>query len=132
LAGKSENIRFLGPQSGSRLQALYRQAMAVIVPSLAFEMSPLVIPEAFQQKTPVIVRQLGGLPEIIRASGGGFIYQTDDDLDICLQQLISNPALRDSMGQQGYHAFQKFWSADAHLKKYFSLIQEISSQKGGS
>jgi glycosyltransferase involved in cell wall biosynthesis len=35
------------------------------VPSLSFEVFALVILEAFMQQTPVIVRNIGGMPEIV-------------------------------------------------------------------
>jgi glycosyltransferase involved in cell wall biosynthesis len=66
LAEDSVNIRFLGHVAERQLQALYRQAVALIVPSINFEVtSPLVILEAFRQRTPVISRNLGAMPEII-------------------------------------------------------------------
>jgi glycosyltransferase involved in cell wall biosynthesis len=41
------------------------------VPSLSFEVFALVILEAFMQQTPVLVRNIGGMPEIIQESSGG-------------------------------------------------------------
>jgi glycosyltransferase involved in cell wall biosynthesis len=45
-----------------------------------YENFPLVIIEAFRQRTPVIVRNLGGMLEIVAESGGGFVYETDEEL----------------------------------------------------
>ena len=77
LAEGASNIHFLGHKDERELQVLYRRAMAVIVPSICYEASPLVTFEAFRQQTPVIVRNLGGMAETIQESGGGFIYNTD-------------------------------------------------------
>ena len=44
---------------GYQLRNLYRQALSVIVPTLAFESFGQVIVEAFLQQTPAIVRDLG-------------------------------------------------------------------------
>ncbi|MBN1314236.1 MAG: glycosyltransferase family 4 protein [Anaerolineales bacterium] len=129
LAGGSKNIRFLGHLSGGRLQALYRQAVAVVVPSLAYEMGPLVIPEAFQQRTPVIARQMGGLPEIVRESGGGIVYQDEEELAAAVKHLLVDKTFRNLLGQRGYSAFQQTWSAEAHLIRYFSLIRELAASK---
>ena len=70
-AARGGNVHFLGHVPHTHLGRLYRQALALIVPSLCFEIFPLVILEAFQQKTPVIVRNLGGMPESVAESGGG-------------------------------------------------------------
>ena len=70
LAAGDTNIRFLGYKTAGDLHGLYRQAVAVLVPSLCLEIFPLVILEAFRQRTPVVVRNLGGMPEILAESGG--------------------------------------------------------------
>jgi glycosyltransferase involved in cell wall biosynthesis len=130
LAEGSVNIRFLGHLSGQRLQALYRQAVAVIVPSITFEMFSLVTIEAFRQKTPAIVRNLGGMPEIIEESGGGFVYETEEELVAGMDQLLADPSYRRQVGWRGYQAYQQNWTPEAHLKRYFALIGEIALRKG--
>jgi glycosyltransferase involved in cell wall biosynthesis len=125
------NIRFLGYLSERPLQALYRQAVAVIVPSVNFEVAPpLVIMEAFRQQTPVIVRDLGSMPEIIAESGGGFVYETDQELVMVLDQLLAEPSRRRELGLRGYKAYQDNWTAELHLQRYFALIREIAVTKG--
>jgi len=127
LAGDSSNIHFLGYLSEGQLQILYRQAVAVIVPSICFEMFPLVILEAFRQQTPVIANNLGGMSEIIEESGGGFVYNTEEDLTERLDQLLSNPLYRDELGQRGYRSYQQKWTAEPFLERYLALIQDIQT-----
>jgi glycosyltransferase involved in cell wall biosynthesis len=130
LAGDSSNIHFLGYLPEGRLQALYRQAVAVIVPSICFEMVPLVILEAFRQQTPVIVNNLGAMPEIIEESCGGFVYHTEEDLVERMDQLLSNPLYRDELGKRGYRSYQQKWTTEPFLKCYFALIQDIQTIRG--
>jgi len=127
LAESSVNIRFLGHLSGRRLQALYRQAVAVIIPSVCFDVFPQVIIEAFRQQTPIIVRNLGGMPEIIEESGGGFVYDTEEELMAALDRLLADPSYRRELGLRGYKAYQRYWTPEAHLERYFSLIREIAA-----
>ena len=126
LAQDSSNIRFLGYQSSSQLQALYRQAVALIVPSLCFEVFPLTIPEAFRQQTPVIARNLGGMPEVIQESEGGFIYDTEEELVAAMDHLLENPSHRRELGQRAYQVYQHRWTPGAHLQSYFALIRGIA------
>jgi len=49
LAKGSDNVRFLGYRTKVELQELYRNATALVVPSLSFEVFALVILEAFMQ-----------------------------------------------------------------------------------
>jgi len=126
LAGGS--VRFLGYQSGPRLRSLIRDAVALIVPSLVWEIAPLVILEAFREKTPVIVRHQGGMPEMVEASGGGFVYRTEGELTTAIRQLLTDRRLRDDMGQRGHAAFQSNWTADVHLDRYLKLIHGMMNR----
>ena len=130
LAQESPNIRFFGYRSQRELQILYRQAIAVIVPSLYYEVFPLVTIEAFRQKTPILVRNLGGLPEIVSDSGGGFVYSSEEELESAIDQLVTSPSLQRDLGLRGYEAYKQNWTAEAHLLRYFGLIREIAEARG--
>lgn len=139
LTGGSPQIRFLGQQSGPRLQTLYRQAVAVMYPSLNFQAglaqtdsgqgAPLVIMEAFSEHTPVIASNLGRIPALIEQTGGGLIYSTEQELEVALDRLLTDPAYRRALGARGYQAYQQQWTADAHLERYFTLIEEIAATR---
>lgn len=132
LAGGVDNIRdnihFLGHCSEERLDSLYRHAVAVVVPSLCFEGFPLILVEAFRQQTPVIARAIGGLPEVIEESGGGLTYRTDKELLASMNGLLEDPARRQSLGRSGYEAYQKNWTVEAHMSRYFALIRDIAAK----
>ena len=68
-------MHFLGRVSSEYLPALYRDAIALLVPSSGYEVFPLVILEAFQQRTPVIAHSLGGITEVVELSKGGFLIR---------------------------------------------------------
>jgi len=55
---------------------LYREALAVVMPSICFEVFPMVILEAFREGTPILARRLGPLPEIIADSQAGLLFET--------------------------------------------------------
>jgi glycosyltransferase involved in cell wall biosynthesis len=129
MAGESPNIKFLGYQSGDKLRTLYKQALAVIVPSVWYEVFGLVVLEAFAQRTPVIVRNRGGMPEIIKESGGGFAFNTDQELLEAMNQLMANPDLRDKIGSRGYASLEQKWHAEIHIQRYLELIDQIIGRK---
>jgi glycosyltransferase involved in cell wall biosynthesis len=130
LTNKSSNVRFLGYQNGQSLQSLYRGAVAVIIPSLCYEISSMVIPEAFTHRTPVIAKKLGGMPEKIEESGAGILFENGGELLHAMDALISNPTLRRVLGERGYKAYLQNWSTQAHLNRYLELIEHIASTKG--
>jgi glycosyltransferase involved in cell wall biosynthesis len=123
------NIKFLGRLSPDELQNLYRSAIAVLVPSICFETFGIIIIEAFAQKTPVIVNNLGALPEVVEISGGGLVYQNENELIRAMDLLAGTPRLRQAFGAKGYAAYLKHWNEDAHLKKYLDLIEELRAAK---
>jgi glycosyltransferase involved in cell wall biosynthesis len=129
LAGTSENIRFLGHQTERELKGLYRNALAVIVPSLFYEVFPLVTIEAFRQRTPIIVKNIGGLPEIVEDSGGGFVYDSEEQLKSAIDRLASEPTLRAELGSRGYQHYKHNWTPEAHFERYFDLIEELSARR---
>lgn len=128
LAAGSANIKFLGKLEQKQLRNIYREAIAVVVPSICYETFGIIIIEAFSMKTPVIVNNLGALPETIEDSGGGFIYNNQNELIAAMKQLAGNPDLRDELGNKGYQAFLELWSEDAHLAKYFDLIETVQNK----
>ena len=141
LTGRSPNIRFLGHQSGQHLQTLYRDAVAVIYPSINFQVgllqtntssgqgAPLVIMEAFSQKTPVIASNLGSIPALLEQTGGGLVYSTEQELLAAMDRLLTDPSRRRELGLRGYDAHRQNWTAEAHLERYFALIEEIAATR---
>jgi glycosyltransferase involved in cell wall biosynthesis len=126
-AGDASNILFLGRIDQQRLQGLYKTALALIVPSICFETFGIIIIEAFSRKTPVIVNNLGALPEVVEESGGGFIFENEKQLIEAMNKLATNPSLREELGNNGYNAFLKNWNEKAHLKKYLGIIKTLQS-----
>lgn len=130
MAAGAGEIVFLGHQSGDQLRQLYANATALIVPSVWYEVFGIVILEAFAHGTPAIVRNIGGMPEIIEKSGGGFVYDTETQLVAAMDALLDEPGLRSARGSRGYQAVRLRWSADAHIERYMELIQEARRRRG--
>jgi len=124
-----DNIKFLGRLDQRRLQSLYKSAIAVIVPSVCYETFGIIIIEAFSLKTPVITNNLGALPEVVEDSGGGFIYNTDEELVAAMKKLAEDNELRNELGEKGWRAYHRYWDENAHLEKYLGLIADLQAEK---
>ncbi len=127
MAADLENVQFLGHQHRDDLQALYLNAAAVIVPSIAYDVFPQVALEAASCSTPVIVRRMGGMPEIVERGQCGYIYDTEDELITAMDNLLDNPAHREQLGEQGYRAYRENWASEVHMARYFALIERIAA-----
>lgn len=112
-----------------KLWSFYRNAVAVVVPSLCYDIFPLVVIEAFTQATSAIVRDLGGMPEFIEESGGGYAYRTDAELSAAMNRLLQDTQHRNVLGQRGYRAYREKWSEEVHVERYLALIDRIAGEK---
>jgi glycosyltransferase involved in cell wall biosynthesis len=126
-AAGCDRIRFLGSVPRARLTCLFAHALAVLVPSLGYEVFPLVVLEALAQGTPVVARDLGSLAEIVRGSGGGLLFGDDAGLRDAMRRLHEDAALRLRLGAAGRRAWQERWTLDAHLRGYLSLVERLRS-----
>lgn len=141
LGRNNPRVRFLGHRSGADLRRLYRDAVALLYPSVNFQVgipdastggglgAPLVLMEAFGQKTPVIAAANGSIPTILEQTGGGVSYGSHAELIPILDRFLDDPDHRSKMGARGYDAYQSHWNADAHLRRYLGLIHEIGSER---
>ena len=129
LAAGYPNIKFLGRTDQKRLRELYKGAVAVIVPSICYETFGIIIIEAFSCKTPVIVNDLGALPEVVDDSGGGFVYTNEAELVRSMMKLATDRGLRQQLGENGYSAYLRYWNETAHLEKYLGLIAFLQEQR---
>jgi glycosyltransferase involved in cell wall biosynthesis len=125
------NVHFLGSLPQDRLRDFYRHAIALLVPSVCYETLGMIVVESYEQRTPVIARDQGGLTEIVEQSQGGFLYRNSDDLLAAMEQLRADSVLRRTMGDRGYQAFQEKWTESAHLKAYFRVLEDTARRKLG-
>lgn len=76
----AENTRidFAGPYRHESLPTLMEAVDWVVVPSIWWENSPLVIQEAFAHRRPVICADIGGMAEKVRHGLDGFHFRAGD------------------------------------------------------
>lgn len=124
------HIRFLGALPQHQLAPLYRKSTAFVLPSLAPEVFPLTILEAFAYGTPAIVHNAGGSREAIDKTGGGFVYESREGLHQALSTLAKDPQLRETLGQRAHAGYDQFYSQERYLARYLDLVEEIGKKKG--
>jgi glycosyltransferase involved in cell wall biosynthesis len=129
LATNRPGVRFLGQQSSAQLRNLYRRAIAVVLPSMCYEVFPMVVLEAFREGTPIVARRLGPFPEIVAESNGGLLFDTPKELQRALSRLQTDSGLRDTLSRAGRDAFETNWREDVAMKNYFDLIQRLARKR---
>jgi glycosyltransferase involved in cell wall biosynthesis len=110
---------------------LYGNAVACILPSLTYEISPQVVAESWSVKTPVITRDIGALAEIVKKAGGGLCFSSDEDMRLQFDAMGHDTAMRNRLGEAGYDTYVRDWTPDQHIKRYLSIIDTIDKVKNG-
>ncbi len=88
-------IKFTGSFDNKDIAKILSNIDVLVVPSLWYENSPLVIHEAFLARIPVITSNLGGMTELISHKKNGLLFNPGDvdDLERCINMFINSPEL---------------------------------------
>jgi glycosyltransferase involved in cell wall biosynthesis len=87
------NIRFAGPLDYRQVGAALRQMDCLVVPSVWYENSPLVIQEAYAAGLPVVASRLGALVEKVQDGRTGYLFAPGDSADLArvLREIVERP-----------------------------------------
>ena len=124
-AGNNPNIVFLGQVSPEKLKVLYRNALALIMPSLWHENSSISVLEAISHALPIIATGNGGLREVIEGNKTGIVYTDIDELADALEHIEEDANLRDKLAASTLRAYQEHYTPEAYLQKYYGLIDRL-------
>jgi glycosyltransferase involved in cell wall biosynthesis len=98
--GLSEQVRHLGYVAQGDLQAIYRLAAALVMPSL-FESVSIPIYEAFQAGTPVAASGILAIPEQVGDAGLLFDPTSITSIKQAILDIIRDPEAARLLGQKG-------------------------------
>jgi glycosyltransferase involved in cell wall biosynthesis len=92
----SAAIVFRGVLQGGELEAFYRDARYLVVPSRWWEVCPIVVLEAMNYGCPVLAAEAGGLPELVDDGHTGVLFKRGDHVDLAnkMRGLWDNESLR--------------------------------------
>jgi glycosyltransferase involved in cell wall biosynthesis len=118
-----DRVKFLGAIHPARIGGLYRNATALITPSLCYETFGLIAAESLAHGTPVIARRIGALAELVTESGGGLLFTDLVECHAALRRLRGEPGLRAELGGRGRAWVQARLGVDTHLRSYLQLVR---------
>jgi glycosyltransferase involved in cell wall biosynthesis len=94
-ARKDPRIAFHGTYQHEQVYEILSRLDAIVVPSLWYENSPLVIQEAQAAHVPVIASRLGGMRELVTDETDGLLFEPGDARGLArqLRRLLDDPIL---------------------------------------
>lgn len=92
----SKNVTFHGAYDAEDLGKLMSKTDWLVVPSIWWENSPLVIQEAFNYKVPVITSDVGGMAEKVKHDLTGLHFRVGKAKELAetMERIIAQPELR--------------------------------------
>lgn len=130
LAADNPRIKFLGRKTLDELNAYYRGALGLIVPSVCYETFGIILIESFRIGTPVIARRLGPFPEIVEAANAGALFETEDDLIEAMTTIQTDATWRTRHGKLARQGFEERWREDRVLAAYGAKLAEAAHARG--
>ena len=129
-----KNARSLGLLDRPQMWNFYRKARFLLVPSVWFEVSPMVILEAMSHGLPVIASRIGGLAELVEDGVTGFLFEPGnvEDLADKMKLLWENPDLCRQMGEAGREKAIREYSEDVYYKRLMAVYKkaiEINNER---
>ena len=82
MAEGDERIIFYGFVENSEIEKFYDMSNIIIIASICYDNSPMVIYESFSRSTPVIGSNIGGIPELITNGYNGLLFEADNPSDL--------------------------------------------------
>ena len=122
LAGR--NIKYNGPYEETRIDAMMQQVDFVVMPSVWWENSPVVIQEAFRNQQPVICSNIGGMAEKIRDGVDGLHFPVANStaLAALFLKLAKTPAILQKLRSTMQRPLSAAVSISSHTQIYRSLV----------
>jgi glycosyltransferase involved in cell wall biosynthesis len=91
----------------------------------------LVNLEAMQHSLPIVSTKEGGIPDIVADGVNGFIVPNKNSKALAdkLEILITNPELRNEMGQAGKRMYEEKFTLDIFEKRMVEILQDYLNKK---
>jgi glycosyltransferase involved in cell wall biosynthesis len=117
------HLSVLGRVSDELRDALLTHARALVMPSF-FESLSLVVLEAWNRRTPVIVNAYCDvLLGQVRRANGGLYYRTDDDFVGAVRRIAADPETAKAFGRQGFAYVEQQYRWPQILDRFESMLR---------
>jgi glycosyltransferase involved in cell wall biosynthesis len=120
-------IQCTGWQDPAGVDAILRQARALVFPSTWYETGGLVVLEALARGIPVLVSRATAPADFVEDGANGFLIDPHDNTTLqARMHALMHDSVAEKMGQQAY---DRYWAdpqtLDRHVAKLLSVYQAV-------
>lgn len=126
-------VRVVGKVPFHEMRSLFAAADLTIMASVWPENSPMTIIENYQVGTPVLVSDVGGIPELVEADVTGYLFPRNDHDALVAQaarHFARPPHERRKMRQACVMAARTHWTITQHLDRTEALYATVHAELG--
>jgi len=125
-----KNVIYHGPYENEDVDALMQTVDVVVVPSIWWENSPVVIREALRNRRPVICSDIGGMAEAVRPGLDGLHFKVADaaSLAILLEDLLADPDALDRLRATIAAPVPAEVSVRRHIEVYDEVLAAVAAE----
>jgi glycosyltransferase involved in cell wall biosynthesis len=130
-AAQNSKISFLGLQSRANVENAMRSSQLLVFPSLAHEMFPMTIAEAFANQLPVLASAIPSLRDVVSDGETGLLFSTGDagSLAQCVTRAIRSVPELEALSRNAYEKYLESYTPEANAA---ALIRLYSSLAGAA
>jgi glycosyltransferase involved in cell wall biosynthesis len=128
--GLAANVRFVGYlDRGTDLLDCYKSADVFVFASRT-ETQGLVVIEAMALGTPVVSTAVMGTKDVLRGARGAIVVDEDEhDFAAAVTRVLTDNAMRDSLGEQGAAFAMSNWSSGATAERMLDLYSHVRARR---
>ncbi|CAN7648577.1 glycosyltransferase family 4 protein [Phyllobacterium sp. LjRoot231] len=118
-------VRFYGAYQNAEMPRLMQSVDWVVMPSIWWENSPIVIQEALHHRRPIICSNIGGMAEKVRDGEDGlhFRVRSAEDLADRFTEVLSDPLIWDRLHHSARQPTNYIDCAEEHVALYGDLLK---------
>jgi len=130
LAGDSKQIELVRATTNPITLEIIRRSLVLVHPSRC-EGGPRTVIEALAAGVPVVVFDVGLIPELIRHGENGFVVPGGNvrELEERLRELLADPELRRRLGANGYELAHTELTEQVYVEKFTAMV--AAAVRGG-
>ncbi len=123
--GASDAFEYVGEVDRAGKIELLRTVHAFSVPAVYHEAKGVYVIEALAAGVPVVQPEHGSFPELVTATGGGLLYDPNEDgaLAKALTRLMDDPGLRQRLGEHGRAAVRASFTDKIMAEKTWPIYE---------